>query len=457
MVRDAENFDVDAVTYRGEERRSALGSAYVERLTAERDRLAALLVLLPSIHAETEARRVVGRLTEAARQVTGAQFGIFASVSGDPTLHVLSHDPSVAFDDVPSPASAPLLAATFRGGPPLRVDDTTRWALSEAAARPYGIFTDGRAVRSYLAAPVMARSGTVLGSLFLGHHQPRAFDDRDEALIEAMTSHLAVALEKSELLAERDRVATVLQETLLPPLLPTIPHVDRAARYRPTGSGNLVGGDFFDFFPTGENEWGVVLGDVSGVGPEAAALTGIARYTIRAVAGDEGPSGVLRSLNDALNNQRTGDRFCTAVYLRLEPSATGIKVTLANGGHPPALLLRDDGRVEAVEIASGMLLGLFPDAGVVDQHLELLPGDALVLYTDGVIEARTPGTNDQFGQERVEALLSASAGRTAESIARRLELAVIDHQRGETLDDVAILVVRSLPDGGQAEGMGREA
>lgn len=436
------------MSYRGEERRS-LGSAYVDQVTAERDRLAALLVRLPSIHAEIDARRVVERLTEAAREVTGAQFGMYQSANGDPTLHVVSRAPEVAFCDVPAPASAPLLAASFRGGPPLRVDDTTRWALSEEAARPYGTLSDGRVVRSFLAAPVVARSGAVLGSLFLGHQQPRAFDKRDEALIEAMTSHLAVALEKSELLAERDRVATILQETLLPPLLPVIPHVDRAARYRPTGSGNLVGGDFFDFFPTGENEWGVVLGDVSGVGPEAAALTGIARYTIRAVAGDEGPSGVLRSLNDALNNQRTGDRFCTAVYLRLEPSTAGICITLANGGHPPALVLRDDGEVEAVELASGMLLGLFPDAAVVDQHLELAPGDALVLYTDGVIEARTPGTNDQFGQDRVEELLSASAGRTAEHIARRLELAVIDHQRGETLDDVAILVVRSLPEGAQ--------
>lgn len=440
------------MTYRGEERRTDQGSAYVDRLSAERDRLAALLVRLPSIHAETEARRVVERMTEAAREVTGAQFGIYESANGDATLHVVSADVSVIFEVTPTPSSAPLLAASFRGGPPLRVDDTTRWALSEEAARPYGTLSDGRVVRSYLAAPVVARSGTVLGSLFLGHHQPRAFDDRDEALLEAMTSHLAVALEKSEVLAERDRVATVLQETLLPPLLPTIPHVDREARYRPTGSGNLVGGDFFDFFPTGDNEWGVVLGDVSGVGPEAAALTGIARYTIRAVAADEGPSGVLRALNDALNNQRTGDRFCTAVYLRLEPSETGIRVTLANGGHPPALLLRDDGRVEAVEGASGMLLGLFPEAAVVDQYLELAPGDAIVLYTDGVIEARTPGTNDQFGQERVEALLSASAGRTAESIARRLELAVIDHQRGETLDDVAILVVRSLPEVGSAAG-----
>jgi serine phosphatase RsbU (regulator of sigma subunit) len=187
---------------------------------------------------------------------------------------------------------------------------------------------------------------------------------------------------------------------------------------------------------------------VSGVGPEAAALTGIARYTVRAVAtaGDETPSDVLAALNDALNNQKTGDRFCTAVYLELEPSESGLQVTLANGGHPPALLLRDDGSVEAIDGEAGMLLGLFPDADIVDQSISLAPGDALVLYTDGVIEARDPETGEQLGEDRLRTLLAQCAGRTADGIARRLELAVIDHQAGQTLDDVAILVVRSLPE-----------
>jgi serine phosphatase RsbU (regulator of sigma subunit) len=285
----------------------------------------------------------------------------------------------------------------------------------------------------------------VLGALFLGHRDARAFDPRAEQLAAGMAAHLAVALEKADLLDERARVAKVLQETLLPPVLPDIPGVDTGARYRPTGSGNLVGGDFYDVFNTAEGEWGVVLGDVSGVGPEAAALTGIARYTIRAVAADEEPSQVLRSLNDALNNQRTDDRFCTAVYLRVVPGPKGVSVTLANGGHPPPLILRDNGTVEAIDGATGMLLGLFPDATIGEHDLELAAGDAIVLYTDGVIEARDAG-GEQYGQERLEELLAACAGRTADGIARRVELAVIDHQGERTLDDVAVLVVRAAPD-----------
>lgn len=417
--------------------------ALLKQLEEDRARLEAVLLRLPAILGELEVDRLVEGLAEAARELGGADFALYAGAA-TPGRPVLVGAAEADFEEVPDPVRAPLLAAAFTGSSPLRVDDTTLWAPSDDAARPYGSFRDGRVVRSYIGAPVVARDGLVLGALFLGHHQRRAFDRRDEQLVFGIAAHLAVALEKADLLAERARVARVLEETLLPPLLPAIPGVDCAARYRPTGSGNLVGGDFYDVFSTVAGEWGVVLGDVSGVGAEAAALTGIARYTVRAVATDEGPSAVLRALNDALNNQRTGDRFCTAVFLRLIPTAVGVAVTLANGGHPPPLVLRDDGSIEVVLGTGGLPLGLFPDAGISDQTLTLAPGDALVLYTDGVVEARTPA-GEEFGQQRLEALLANCAGRTADGIARRLELAVIDHQAGRTLDDVAVLVVRADP------------
>ncbi|MBW3615296.1 MAG: SpoIIE family protein phosphatase [Actinobacteria bacterium] len=417
--------------------------ALLKQLEAERARLETVLLRLPGILGELEVERLVEGLAESARELTGADFAMYVG-RREPGLAVLVGASETDFEDLPVPVLAPLLAAAFSSTAPLRVDDTSLWALSEEAARPYGSFRDRGLVRSYIAAPVLAPAGDVLGALFLGHHRVRAFDRRDEQLLLGISAHLAVALEKADLLAERAEVARVLQETLLPPLLPAIPGVDCAARYRPTGSGNLVGGDFYDVFSTAEGEWGVVLGDVSGVGAEAAALTGIARYTVRAVAGDGGPSAVLSSLNEALNNQRTGDRFCTAVFLRLVPTALGVVVTLANAGHPPPLVLREDARVESVGGTGGMPLGLFPDAGVSDQNLTLAPGDAIVLYTDGVIEARAPD-GEEYGQERLEWLLARCAGRTADGIARRLELAVIDHQAGRTLDDVAVLVVRADP------------
>jgi serine phosphatase RsbU (regulator of sigma subunit) len=155
---------------------------------------------------------------------------------------------------------------------------------------------------------------------------------------------------------------------------------------------------------------------------------------------------VLRRLNEAIGG-RSDDRFCTAVYLRMCPAEAGVEVCLSRGGHPPPLVLREDGRVEALDCAAGMPLGMFPDAEVSDVSCTLEPGDAIVLYTDGVIEARD-ATGDQYGQDRLEALLETCAGRTADGIARRIELAAMDFQGDTASDDVAILVARADPAGG---------
>ena len=138
-----------------------LSLTLVERLTAERDRLQHLLARLSAIHAEVEEAEVVEQLVEAAREVVAADFGIYVGLAGEAPLHVLGAGPDIAFEDVPAPSLAPLLAASFSGGPPLRVDDITRWALSEDAARPYGSLRGGQVIRSYLAASVSARSGAI--------------------------------------------------------------------------------------------------------------------------------------------------------------------------------------------------------------------------------------------------------------------------------------------------------
>lgn len=422
-------------------------TALLAELDAERARLETALLRLPVILAELDTDRLIAGIAEAAWELTGAGFGMYAPLSGEPAAMVVVGPDRNDLAKRPDPTRAPLLAASFRAGQALRVDDVARWAPSDEAVEPYGMYASGAAVRSYLAAAVVARNGDVIGSLFVGHAQPRAFTDKDEQLLGVMAAHLAVALEKADLIADRARVANVLQETLLPPLLPAMPGIDCAARYRPTGSGNLVGGDFYDVFSTADGEWGVVLGDVSGVGPEAAALTGLARYTVRAVAAAGGarPAQILEALNGAIANQRSGDRFCTAMYLAVVPEPNLVRIVLASGGHPPALVLRDSGAVEAIA-TEGMLLGLFANAPPpVEVPVVLGPGDAIVLYTDGVIEARDEA-GEQLGQDRLEQLLAGCAGRTADGIARRLELSVIDHQGGATFDDVAILVVRADPE-----------
>ncbi len=425
------------------DRSTRVTRALLERVEAERSEIEEVLIDLAGSLAESDPARLVERLVEATRRTAAASFGMFLP-EGQGDASWVSGPDQPRFVHPPVVKEAPLLAAAVEGGEVLAVDDLLRWARSEAAQQPYGVLESGGVVRSWLVLPVRNDTGGRHGSMVLGHPASHRFDHRRERLARGLAQHLAGALDRAREQHERGRVARVLQETLLPPLLPAVPGLDLSARYRATGVGNLVGGDFYDVFEADAGVWAVVLGDVSGFGPEAAAITGQARYTVRAVARDEPtPSGVLRRLNEAIGG-RSDDRFCTAVYLRMKPTPARVELVLSRGGHPPPLVLRDGGEVEALEGAAGMPLGMFPDAEVSDLPCTLATGDAIVLYTDGVIEARDE-SGEQFGQERLEALLRSCAGRTADGIARRIELAAMDFQGETASDDVAIVVARAWP------------
>ncbi|HTC82658.1 MAG TPA: GAF domain-containing SpoIIE family protein phosphatase [Acidimicrobiia bacterium] len=430
------------------EARLEISRRAIEQLEVERDRLERLLLRLPSLLAELDPERLTVGVVDAARELTGARFGLFLPAGSERATVSFVGLTRDDFAVPPAVGRAPVLAGALVTGQTLRVDDVALWAKGEEAARSYGILGDGRLVRSWLAAPVPGRDGAILGVVYLGHHRAHAFDARHERLVDGLSAQLGVALEHCTLFAERSRVAHALSESLLPPLLPPIPGVHAAARYRPsgadaTGRGNLVGGDFYDLFEMAGGHFGLVLGDVSGVGPEAAALTGVARYTVRAVAApDEAPCGVLTRLNEAL--LRLGsERFLTAVYATLAPKADGVvPVVLCSGGHPPGLVLRDDESVEILDRANGTLLGVFPSVDLTDQPVLLRPGDALVLVTDGVLEARDDN-GEEFGCERLAALLSTCTGRSAAGIARRIERSVLDHRGERADDDMAIVVLRA--------------
>jgi serine phosphatase RsbU (regulator of sigma subunit) len=419
----------------------------VEQLEAERDRLERLLLRLPALLAELDPERLAVGVAEAARELTGARFGLFLATGSERATVSFVGLTRDDFASPPAVGRAPVLAGAVLSGQSLRIDDVAVWAQGEEAARSYGVLADGRLVRSWLAVPVRGRDD-MLGVLYLGHHRAHAFEARHERLVAGLCSQLGAALEHCTLFAERSRVASALSESLLPPLLPTIPGLHSAARYRPSGTripgrGNVVGGDFYDLFETGDGCFGLLLGDVSGVGPEAAALTGVARYTVRAVAAPkEAPSAVLTRLNQEL--LRLGsDRFLTAVYALLEPKVDGVvPVVLCGAGHPPAFVLRDDESVEVLNRDTGMLLGVFPVVELTDQPVELRTGDSLILVTDGVLEARDD-EGREFGSDRLEALLATCAGRSAEGIARRIERSVLDHRGERADDDLAVVVLRA--------------
>jgi PAS domain S-box-containing protein len=295
-------------------------------------------------------------------------------------------------------------------------------------------------MRSALVVPLTAR-GRTLGALTLATDlSGRRFDEQDLALAEELARRCATAVDNARLFSERAYIARTLQQSLLPSELPDIPGIEAAARFRPIGEGNEVGGDFYDLFESGRQGWTVVMGDVCGKGPDAAAVTALARYTLRAAAMRERvPSRSLGVLNEALLRQRTDRRFCTVAYGFLEPTTDGVRFGFASGGHPLPLLLRDDGTVEPVG-EPGTLLGVVPDPNFEDSMLSLSPGDALVFYTDGVIEGR--GGRPALDEDSLAELVGTCRGSAADLIAARVEEAALSAQNGSPRDDIAVLVLR---------------
>jgi PAS domain S-box-containing protein len=296
-------------------------------------------------------------------------------------------------------------------------------------------------MRSALVVPMTARGRTPLGTLTLATDQSgRRFDEQDLELAEELARRCGTAVDNARLFAERAYIARTLQQSLLPAELPDIPGIEAAARFRPTGEGNEVGGDFYDLFESGGRGWTVVMGDVCGKGPDAAAVTALARYTLRAAAMRERlPSRSLGLLNEALLRQRDDRRFCTVAYAYLEPVSEGARIGFASGGHPLPLLLRADGTVQQVG-EPGTLLGVLPDPSFEDRSLSLGPGDALVFFTDGVIEGR--GNARTLDEEGLADLVATCAGAGADAIAARVEDAAVAAQGGSPRDDIAVLVLR---------------
>jgi PAS domain S-box-containing protein len=295
-------------------------------------------------------------------------------------------------------------------------------------------------MRSAMIVPMVARGRSVGALSFVSGPSGRRFDEQDLVLAEELARRCATAIDNARLFAERAYIARTLQRSLLPAELPEIPGIEAAARFRPTGEGNEVGGDFYDLFESGGRGWTVVMGDVCGKGPDAAAVTALARYTLRAAAMRERlPSRSLRLLNEALLRQRDDRRFCTVAYAYLEAHNAGVRVGVASGGHPLPMLLRADGTVEPVG-EPGTLLGVLPDPNLEDRSLTLSPGDALVFYTDGVIEGR--GAAAHLDEDGLRRLLADCAGAGADAIASRVEKAVVPSEHELPRDDIAVLVLR---------------
>ncbi|MEU7052719.1 PP2C family protein-serine/threonine phosphatase [Streptomyces eurythermus] len=254
--------------------------------------------------------------------------------------------------------------------------------------------------------------------------------------------------------AEADRARlqdalAVLQQSLLPDILPDVPGVETAAYYH-TAHPDRLGGDFYDVFRIDGERFGFFIGDVCGKGPQAAALTSLTRYTLRAAAlHDPDPVAALTTLNKVLHERYAGSgdpRYCTAVFGTLEPdSATGrVAVHLASGGHPPVITVRADGTADFLPTPGGLLVGILPSARFTAATTVLAPGDLLLLYTDGITEARTG--EDRSALYGDEALLTCVAGHAGESPSAVIQaLTGVLRGFGDGLDDDTALLALGVP------------
>ena len=332
-------------------------------------------------------------------------------------------------------------------------------SLLEKAARDaeHREILRGLGLKSYMIVPLVARGRTLGAISLVSAESGQRYGEAELELANELARRAALAVDNARLYRGRTQVARTLQEGLLPSRLPEVPGVEVGLRYVSAGEVD-VGGDFYDLFEARmvdqngfsepSSSWGVVIGDVVGKGAEAATLLAFARYTIRALATREScPSTVLSSLNEAMLAQRheRGDhKFCTVTYVKLETNQgnteRGAKITISRGGHPPPFLLRSDGSIYRVG-EPGRAIGVFDNANLTEQEVSLALGDALILYTDGVVEARSPD-GLFFGEERLMALLRSSVSLDASTIASRIEGAALNFQEQAPRDDITVLVLR---------------
>ncbi|MFF8596292.1 PP2C family protein-serine/threonine phosphatase [Streptomyces sp. NPDC015220] len=389
------------------------------------------------------------RIAALAARVLDVPMAAVAIVDRDRVWFVATHGL-----DAGEIADAPgLCASAVPHGEPHVVTDT----LTDPRTAEHPLVRGGAGIRFHAAAAITTADGHRLGTVNVLDTRPRRpTDDQLEALRELaalvmdeldlrLAAMRTVAAER-ERRTDAERLARTLQRTLLPPTLPYVPGLHAAAAYH-TASLDEVGGDFYDLFPLDGDRWGFFLGDVCGKGAEAAALTSLTRYTLRAAAiYDPDPCAALRNLDTVLKGEYQGDtpRFCTAVFGVLQPAPDGsFSVTLAGGGHPPALAIRADGSVESVATTGGQLIGMLPDPQFVEVTTRLAPGDVLLLYTDGLIEAHT-AEGGMLGEDGLARHLSLHAAQGADGLLATVDKLITDLGAGVS-DDTALLALSVPP------------
>jgi PAS domain S-box-containing protein len=338
----------------------------------------------------------------------------------------------------PDPSSQTGLYAVLRSGRPELYAEIPDALLEQSISDPAQLEVLRKiGMRSVMIVP-MAVAGRTIGTItFVSAESGRSFDEDDLTFAGELARRAAVAAENARLYTERTQAAHTLQQSLLPERLPSVPGWEHASSYAAGDTTADVGGDFYDVIALDAGLLAIV-GDVTGKGVQAAALTSLARYTLATAARfDPSPPAVVALLNEVLV-ARTDLSLGTVACAHFVPTPTGAIMRLTSAGHPCPVLVRP-GR-EAVAVgAPGLLLGMLGEAQWDEVVVELTPGDAVLFYTDGVTD--TPSTRDRFGEER---LLTAVSGATVDpaGVIQRVQRALRAFQVGDVVDDRAMLALQ---------------
>ena len=412
------------------------GDGAAERL-AQLQRVASALsrLLGPSEVAEVILRDAAPELGGASRALWLVSEDAIALELVRPEHHVRA----APFSSIPIAGDLPG-AVVARTGEPIFLRTAAERDESFPALRDVG-------PQVSIAVLPLKTGSSVLGVLACSYDVEHDFPDDERRYLIAVSELAAQALERSRLHSRQLEVARALQASLLPPALPTIGGIGLAAAYHPAWEGADVGGDFYDVFELpGDGGWAFTIGDVCGTGPEAAALTAQVRHTLRAVLRTGLPvDDAMAVVNDTLTESLDAERFCTMVLVQAQCAPDGIAIDVISGGHPQPLVVRAAGGVEALP-PTGPLIGAFAAGPFGVESVRLGPGDGLLLYTDGVTEARSTLTDEAgrqgfFGEERLIALAASLAGAAPAVLVDAVEEAVLAYSGNRLNDDVAILAL----------------
>ena len=311
----------------------------------------------------------------------------------------------------------------------------------DSADEPFGAkLLSGLGIRSILLVPLVAR-GEVIGVMaFSNRERARPFTTPEVEFASSVMSVVTLALDNAALYERERNIADTLQEAMLVPPEP-VSDLEISYVYRPASAAANVGGDFYDVFGIDDERVGILIGDVSGKGLEAARHTSLIRSGARAYAlEDAEPDHVLANLNMLVHRSTPVEAFAT-VFFGVLDRVTGV-LRYGGAGHPAGLVRRQDGAIEALNTRPP-IVGAFRDAGFGKDETQLAPGDLLVLFTDGLIEARLG--NEMFGEERTLEAVRSLSGSSVADLPQELLDEVLKFSEGKLRDDVVILCIMRTP------------